>query len=96
MALSWQIEADCLRLVGQMNIETLHEQRGFQALFQKPSLPFKAVDLAAVEQMDSAGLACLACWLDVNPNLNIQHLPAVALELAALYNLQNHLSQARS
>lgn len=99
MALSWQIDVGCLQLAGQMTIEALHEQRDLQGWFQKTTLPFNAVDLAAVEQIDSAGLACLICWMELSPNIRIQSLPSTAVELAELYNLNGSLSdfgQARS
>lgn len=70
-----------------MTIKSLHEQQSLQVLLQKPSLPFNAVDLAAVNQIDSAGLACLVCWLELSPNLKVQGLPSTAVELAELYNL---------
>ncbi|AEG31246.1 hypothetical protein Thicy_0473 [Thiomicrospira cyclica ALM1] len=88
-----------MQLAGQMTIESLNEQVSLQVWFQKPSLPFNAVDLAAVDQIDSAGLACLVCWMELSPNLKIQRIPAAALELAELYNLNGYLSdfgQARS
>lgn len=86
------MEAGCLQLAGQMTIGALHEQLSLQAWFQKPSLPFSEVDLADVAQIDSAGLACLICWLELSPNLKIHGLPAAAVELAELYNLNGYLS----
>ncbi|SFR59778.1 lipid asymmetry maintenance protein MlaB [Thiomicrospira sp. ALE5] len=94
MALQWQLADQCLTLEGSFTLAAIHQQPKIQTWFKAKQYPFNRIDLTGIDQLDSAGLACLVCWLEGSSDLKLIGLPSTAKELAQLYNLQQPLNQA--
>lgn len=94
MSLAWQLDSECLRVSGDWSLLTLKQAPAMQQWCEAKSLPFTRVNLSEVEKMDSAGLACIASWLVISPQLGLEQVPNFTFDLAQVYGLENVIKKA--